>query len=103
MKSIYALFFLAACASSDTQENTTLQNILPLGDSITEGVPFTYRYPLHNQLSEQGKAVLMISSELPEILGMTDRIIVMNEGRITGEIGAEDLLDAIFSSFCIGK
>ena len=32
------------------------------------------------------KAVLMISSELPEILGMSDRIIVMNEGRITGEI-----------------
>ena len=43
-------------------------------------------YQLVHQLAEQGKAVLMISSELPEILGMSDRIIVMNEGRVTGEI-----------------
>ena len=43
-------------------------------------------YQLIHQLAEEGKAVLMISSELPEILGMSDRIIVMNEGRITGEI-----------------
>jgi ABC-type sugar transport system ATPase subunit len=43
-------------------------------------------YELLHQLAEEGKAVLMISSELPEILGMSDRIIVMNEGRITGEI-----------------
>ena len=33
-----------------------------------------------------GKAILMISSELPEILGMSDRVLVMNEGQITGEI-----------------
>ncbi len=43
-------------------------------------------YQLIHQLAEEGKAVLMISSELPEILGMSDRIIVMNEGRVTGEI-----------------
>ena len=43
-------------------------------------------YQLINELSTQGKAVLMISSELPEVLGMSDRILVMHEGRITGEI-----------------
>jgi ribose transport system ATP-binding protein len=43
-------------------------------------------YQLINELSAQGKAVLMISSELPEVLGMSDRILVMHEGRITGEI-----------------
>jgi ABC-type sugar transport system ATPase subunit len=43
-------------------------------------------YQLIHQLSDDGKAVLMISSELPEILGMSDRILVMNEGRLTGEI-----------------
>ncbi len=43
-------------------------------------------YQLIHGLAEQGKAILMISSELPEILGMSDRIIVMNEGRVTGEI-----------------
>ena len=34
----------------------------------------------------QGKAVIMISSELPELLGMSDRIYIMNEGRIVGEL-----------------
>ena len=38
------------------------------------------------KLAAQGKCVLMISSELPEVLGMADRIIVMHEGRITGQI-----------------
>ena len=39
-----------------------------------------------NRLVESGKAILMISSELPEILGMSDRILVMHQGRISGEI-----------------
>ena len=43
-------------------------------------------YQLIHQLADEGKALLMISSELPEILGMSDRILVMNEGKITGEI-----------------
>jgi len=43
-------------------------------------------YQLMNSLAEAGKAIIMISSELPEILGMSDRIIVMRDGRIQGEI-----------------
>lgn len=43
-------------------------------------------YGLMNELAEQGKAIVMVSSELPEVLGMADRILVMHEGRITGEI-----------------
>ncbi len=43
-------------------------------------------YLLINRLAAAGKAVLMISSELPEVLGMSDRILVMHEGRLTGEI-----------------
>jgi len=43
-------------------------------------------YQLINQLTAGGKSVLMISSELPEALGMCDRILVMREGRIAGEI-----------------
>ena len=45
-----------------------------------------------NDLAAKGKAIIMISSELPEILGMADRILVMHEGRITGEI--EDVTSA---------
>jgi putative multiple sugar transport system ATP-binding protein len=37
-------------------------------------------------LAEQGRGILMISSEMPELLGMCDRIYVMNEGRIVGEL-----------------
>ena len=43
-----------------------------------------------SQLARQGVAVVMISSELPEILGMSDRIMVMYEGRITGEVSREE-------------
>jgi len=43
-------------------------------------------YTLMNDLAAKGKAILMVSSELPEVLGMADRILVMHEGRITGEI-----------------
>lgn len=42
-------------------------------------------YSLMNQLASQGLAILMVSSELPEILGMCDRVYVMKEGKITGE------------------
>jgi ribose transport system ATP-binding protein len=43
-------------------------------------------YKLMNELAAQGVAIIMISSELPEILGMSDRILVMHEGRIAGEL-----------------
>ncbi len=46
-------------------------------------------YELINQLTAQGKSIILISSELPEILGMCDRILVMRNGRIAGELSAE--------------
>ena len=47
-------------------------------------------YKLLNDLARQGKAVIMISSELPEILRMSHRILVMCEGRITGELASAE-------------
>ena len=47
-------------------------------------------FMIMNELVSQGKSVLFISSELPELLGMCDRIYVMNEGRIVGELGKKD-------------
>jgi ribose transport system ATP-binding protein len=47
-------------------------------------------YQLMNQLTAAGAAVIMISSELPEILGMSDRILVMHRGRISGEFAAAE-------------
>ena len=55
-------------------------------------------YRLVNELTASGHAVLMISSDLPEVLGMSDRILVMAQGRITGELSAEDATqDAVMS------
>ena len=47
-------------------------------------------YKLMNELAANGVAIIMISSELPEVLGMSDRILVMHEGRITGELSRAD-------------
>jgi ribose transport system ATP-binding protein len=47
-------------------------------------------YKLLRSLAKQGKAIVMISSELPEILRMSDRVVVMCEGRVTGELLAKD-------------
>jgi len=58
-------------------------------DEPTRGIDVGAKYEVYlliNELASQGKAILMISSELPEVLGLSDRILVMHEGRITGEI-----------------
>ncbi|MCM2575928.1 sugar ABC transporter ATP-binding protein [Streptomyces meridianus] len=47
-------------------------------------------YQLVNRLTESGHAVLMISSDLPEVLGMSDRVLVMSQGRITGELTRQE-------------
>jgi ribose transport system ATP-binding protein len=58
-------------------------------DEPTRGIDVGAKYDIYqliNDLAAQGKAILMISSELPEVLGLSDRILVMHEGRVTGEI-----------------
>ncbi len=47
-------------------------------------------YALMNELAQSGKSIIMISSELPEVLRMSDRIVVMCEGRVTGELDIAD-------------
>jgi putative multiple sugar transport system ATP-binding protein len=67
-------------------------NILIL-DEPTRGIDVGAKfeiYSLMNQLVEQGMSILMISSELPEVLGMSDRVYVMSGGEITGELPIEE-------------
>jgi ribose transport system ATP-binding protein len=45
-------------------------------------------HELMRELAREGKAILMISSELPEVIGMSDRIVVLHDGRIAGELPA---------------
>ena len=62
-------------------------------DEPTRGVDVGAKYEIYqiiNDLVAQGKAVLMISSELPEILGMCDRVYIMNEGRVIAQVSARE-------------
>src|SRR4051794_39398154 len=62
-------------------------------DEPTRGIDVGTKAEVHRLLSElagRGVAVLMISSELPEVLGMADRVLVMHEGRLTGELDRAD-------------
>jgi putative multiple sugar transport system ATP-binding protein len=62
-------------------------------DEPTRGIDVGAKYEIYtimNQLIEAGLSIIMISSELPEVLGMSDRIYVMSHGQITGEINIED-------------
>ena len=61
-------------------------------DEPTRGIDVGAKYEVYelfNRLSDQGVAIIMISSELPEILGMSDRILVIHEGSINGELDAK--------------
>ncbi|PWE50784.1 ABC transporter ATP-binding protein [Thioclava sp. NG1] len=62
-------------------------------DEPTRGIDVGAKYEIYgiiNELSAAGKAVIMISSEMPELLGMSDRIYVMNEGSFVGELNADE-------------
>jgi ribose transport system ATP-binding protein len=86
---------VAATLSGGNQQKVVLAKWLErnaevlLFDEPTRGIDVGAKYEIYqlmNRLAAKGKAILMISSELPEVLGMSDRIVVMHEGRIRGEI-----------------
>ena len=63
-------------------------------DEPTKGIDIGSKAAVHEfmaELASQGLAVIMVSSEIPEILGMSDRVIVMREGRMVAELEKEDL------------
>lgn len=62
-------------------------------DEPTAGIDVGVKYEIYNllnQLAQEGKGVVIISSDLPELLGLCDRIVVLCEGRITGELSREE-------------
>lgn len=63
-------------------------------DEPTRGIDVGAKYEIYtviNSLADQGKAVIVISSEMPELLGICDRVYVINDGEIAGELGREEL------------
>jgi putative multiple sugar transport system ATP-binding protein len=62
-------------------------------DEPTRGIDVGAKYEIYtimNRLIEQGMSIIMISSELPEILGMSDRVYIVSAGRISGELSIEE-------------
>ncbi|MCF0147189.1 MAG: sugar ABC transporter ATP-binding protein, partial [Clostridium sp.] len=62
-------------------------------DEPTRGIDVGAKYEIYtliNALAEEEKAIIVISSELPEVLGLSDRIYVMNEGKIVGELNSDE-------------
>ncbi len=62
-------------------------------DEPTRGIDVGAKYEIYTiiaRLASEGKAIIVISSEMPELLGVSDRIYVMNEGRLVGEMAAKD-------------
>lgn len=74
-------------------------------DEPTRGIDVGAKYEIYtiiNQLAMEGKGILLISSELPEILGMCDRIYVMSEGKITGELSREQASQEKIMKYVVG-
>ncbi len=94
-----SIFDAASTLSGGNQQKVVVAKALAqdnmkvvIMDEPTKGVDVGAKaeiYGIMSRLAKQGYAIIMISSEMPEILGMCDRIYVMCKGRITGELPAD--------------
>ena len=75
-------------------------------DEPTRGIDVGAKYEIYslmNDLSDQGIAIIMISSDLPEILGMSDRVAVFKDGRVTAVLDRKDADSEIIMKYATGK
>ena len=75
-------------------------------DEPTRGIDVGAKYEIYslmNDLSDQGIAIIMISSDLPEILGMSDRVAVFKDGRVTAVLGRKDADSETIMKYATGK
>ncbi|MBU9724674.1 sugar ABC transporter ATP-binding protein [Diplocloster modestus] len=93
------IFDKASSLSGGNQQKVVVAKILAsdlkvlIMDEPTKGVDVGAKaeiYAIMGELAKKGYAIIMISSEMPEIIGMSDRIVVMCEGRVTGELTREE-------------
>ena len=74
-------------------------------DEPTRGIDVGAKYEIYklmNDLVEEGRSILMISSEMEELMGMSDRIIVLCEGRMTGELQKEEFNSDTIMAYASG-
>ena len=108
-----SVFQQAVNLSGGNQQKVVLSKWLFSGPEIlildepTRGIDVGAKYEIYtiiNKLAEEGKGIVVISSEMPELLGISDRIYVMNEGRMVGEMptreaSQEKIMHAIMKSW----
>ncbi|HEY9577813.1 MAG TPA: sugar ABC transporter ATP-binding protein, partial [Pseudobacillus sp.] len=97
--------------SGGNQQKVVLAKWIGIGpkvlilDEPTRGVDVGAKreiYSLMNELTDRGVAIIMVSSELPEVLGMSDRILVFHEGNISGELTKEEATQEGIMTFAAG-
>jgi ribose transport system ATP-binding protein len=98
--------------SGGNQQKVILARWLAVGpkvlimDEPTRGIDVGSKaeiYQLMDELTKRGVAIVMISSELPEVLGMSDRILVMREGTIAGELVREQATEEAIMRYAVGE
>lgn len=106
------IFDLASSLSGGNQQKVVVAKTLAqdlkvvIMDEPTKGVDVGAKaeiYDIMGQLALAGYAVIMISSEMPEILGMSDRIIIMCNGKVTGELSREEATQERILEFAMEK
>lgn len=84
---------------------TTRPKVLIL-DEPTRGVDVGAKkeiYQLINQFKREGLSIILVSSEMPEVIGMSDRILVMHEGHLSGEFPIEQATQEVLMAAAVGK
>lgn len=106
-----SIFNLASSLSGGNQQKVVMAKLLAsdlkilILDEPTKGVDIgakTQMYEIISNLASQGYAIIFVSSEMPEILGMSDRIMVMSDGYVTAMLSKDTNQEEILS-YCMGK
>ena len=74
-------------------------------DEPTRGIDVSVKMEMYQEmirLAEAGTTIIMVSSELPEVLGMADRILVMREGRIVATLSKEEVTSELVMNYATG-
>ena len=74
-------------------------------DEPTRGIDINVKfeiYKLVRQFANEGKAVIMISSELPEVICLSDRVMIMYEGKVTGELRSDEMTEEGIMMYAMG-
>ena len=85
------------CPAATSRKSSLANGWPPILDCPTRGVDIGVKasmYKLINNMKKRGKSIVLISEELPELCGMSDRLIIMKDGAITGEFWRTDGFDS---------